>query len=76
MVTMKNSFTVSTLIAVASVLTGCIPHLNKQQCETMDWHQVGFTDGSQGKSQRDLSPDIQDCAKFQLTVNTKEYARG
>ena len=76
MPSMKKTLTVTAFVAVTASLSGCMPHLNKQQCQTMNWRQLGFTDGSQGKSQRNLSRDIQDCAKFQLKVNTKKYAQG
>ena len=42
----------------------------------MNWYQVGFTDGSLAKNQRDLSRDIRDCAKFKLKVSTQQYAKG
>lgn len=63
------------VLAIAS-LSSCMPHLSQQQCQTMNWHQVGYGDGSQGSFQRNLNPAIADCAKFQLTVNTDAYAKG
>ncbi len=64
------------LIGVAGGLASCVPHLNRQQCLSMNWYQVGFQDGSQDKYQRNLNSAIQDCAKFKLTVDTKQYAAG
>lgn len=59
-----------------TALAGCVPHLTQAQCQSMNWYQVGFNDGQQGKNQRDLNRAISDCAKFKLTVNTQGYARG
>ncbi len=65
------------LISVATLgLSACVPHLSQQQCQSMNWYQVGYQDGSQGRNQRDLSSDIQDCARFKLTVNTGQYQKG
>lgn len=63
-------------LVTSIVLSGCAQHLTLQQCQTMDWHQVGYLDGQQGKNQRDLQKDITDCARFKLKVNTKAYKRG
>ncbi|WP_423062415.1 DUF2799 domain-containing protein [Candidiatus Paracoxiella cheracis] len=57
-------------------LSACVPHLTQQQCQSMNWYQLGYEDGNQGKLQRDLSRDIKDCARFQLTVNTLQYRNG
>ena len=62
--------------AMSCILVACVPHLNKQQCQSMNWYQVGYSDGTQGKLQRDLSQAIEDCAKFNLTVDTKRYTDG
>ena len=66
-----------TLIAMSvCCLASCVPHLNEQQCKTMNWYNRGYQDGSRGDYQHDLSPAIADCAKFKLKVNTKSYAKG
>ena len=74
--TFKNMAVIGSVVTIALSLSACMPHLNKQQCQNMNWYQVGFTDGSQAKNQRDLSRDIKDCAKFKLDVNTKQYTKG
>ncbi|MCH9769541.1 MAG: DUF2799 domain-containing protein [Gammaproteobacteria bacterium] len=71
----KSYKIILTILALAG-LSACVPHLNKQQCLSMNWYSMGYEDGSQGKYQRDLSKDIQDCARFKLTVNTVKYHRG
>ncbi|OGT55063.1 MAG: hypothetical protein A3F17_08195 [Gammaproteobacteria bacterium RIFCSPHIGHO2_12_FULL_41_15] len=66
----------SAIVIATGWLTACAPHLNQQQCETMDWYQVGYSDGTAGKYQRDLTGAITDCAKFKLTVNAQAYSKG
>ena len=65
------------MLGVATIgLTSCMPHLTQEQCKTMNWNQMGFGDGSQGKVQRSLQRDIQDCAKFKVVVDQAGYQRG
>ncbi len=63
-------------LSALSLLAGCASHLSQQQCLTTNWQEVGFNDGSEGQAQRDLSGAIQDCQKFQVTVDTSGYQRG
>ncbi len=57
-------------------LTGCVSHLNLQQCQTTNWQQVGHDDGAAGRPMRDLQKDITDCQKFKFTLNTDPYKKG
>lgn len=57
-------------------LTSCASHLSLEQCQTMNWSNVGYQDAIIGKMPRDLSGAIKDCQKFNLTVNTELYAKG
>lgn len=72
----KHTIKITVVLLAGVGLTACVPHLNQQQCLSMNWYQLGYQDGSQGHFQRNLSQDIQDCARFKLTVNTKAYSRG
>lgn len=65
-----------TVIAATSFLVGCVPHMSKAACMSTDWHQMGYGDGSAGHNQRDLSQDIEDCAKFKIKVNSSAYQAG
>lgn len=73
-------FTVLSRLTIAGcaalALTACVPHLTKQQCLTINWYQMGYADGQQGRNPRNLQQDIQDCAKFKIPVNTPAYQRG
>lgn len=71
-----NSARIMMLSIVTIALAGCMPHLSQEQCKAMNWNQMGFGDGSEGKMQRSLQRDIQDCAKFKVAVDQAGYQRG
>lgn len=64
------------LLPLTLALTSCASHLTKEQCETMNWKSEGYQDATAGKLPRDLSGAIADCAKFNLSVNSKQYMSG
>jgi hypothetical protein len=76
MIQLKTTIKWSLTMSAAVLLTACVPHLTQQQCKTINWYDMGFNDSSQGQWQRNLGRDITDCAKFEIDVNTKAYARG
>ncbi len=64
-------------VALASLtLASCTPHLTQQQCHSMNWRQMGYADGSQGRVQRNLQSMVTDCAKFNITINSQGYRKG
>ena len=63
-------------ISVLALLTACTPHLNKAQCENINWYQMGYSDGSHDKPQRDLTNFVTDCAKFHIAVDQRMYIKG
>ena len=75
---MKKNIVLPQLIIACGLvlLTGCTPHLNKQQCESINWYQMGSSDGSLGKQQRDLTQDETDCAKFHIQIDRRQYVKG
>lgn len=66
----------SFLLGGGFLLAGCVPHLTQDQCETINWYQMGQNDGLQGQFQRSLQRDIKDCAKFKIEVKTNRYHKG
>lgn len=62
--------------ALCMSVSSCVPHLSKAQCQSMNWHQLGYNDGSNDHPPRNLKNDIQDCAKFKIKVNTGSYHSG
>ncbi len=67
---------ITTLIITTLGLASCALHLNESQCRSINWYDKGMQDGSQGDNPHDLSGAIQDCAKFNLKVNTRAYQKG
>jgi hypothetical protein len=57
-------------------LSGCVSHLSKKQCLTINWNHVGLQDGTQGKVQRSLKKSIKDCAVYKLKVDVTGYQLG
>lgn len=64
------------ILPLALIITSCASHLSKQQCETISWKSEGYQDSVNGKMPRDLSRAIEDCAKFNLKVDTNLYMQG
>ncbi len=76
---MKKFYTPITLFITpifSILLSSCASHLNQEQCASMNWHDVGFNDAANGQALRNLNTAINDCAKFNLTVNTNAYQQG
>ena len=65
-----------TIIPLMLALTSCASHLSKMQCETISWKAEGYQDAANGELPRDLNSAVADCAKFNVTVNTKQYMQG
>lgn len=72
----KIQATIFSVVGLACLLlTGCVPHLTAEQCLSIDWFQMGVNDGIQAQT-HDLNRDMQDCAKYNITINTAAYQRG
>lgn len=69
------------LIATAFVLGGGLylsacATLNESECQTVDWRQLGDSDGSQGHGQTRLGKHAKACEKHGIAVNTAAYNDG
>lgn len=64
------------LLPFVAMLASCATHLNQEQCLTINWQSEGFNDGVAGRPPRDLTPAMQDCAQFGITVNVSNYQKG
>jgi len=64
------------LLPLIMTLSSCVMHLSQGQCLTTNWKNEGFNDGTVGKPIRDLSQAAEDCMKFGIPVNVKDYALG
>lgn len=69
------------LIATAVVLGGGLylsacATLNESECQTVDWRQLGDSDGSQGHGQTRIAKHAKACEKHGLPINTAAYNEG
>ncbi len=67
-----------TLVAfiMMAVLSACVQHLTQEQCQSMNWYQLGYSQGTQGQPLGSLQQDIEDCAQFKITPDYNAYQNG
>lgn len=70
---MKNTL-LAMLICLFS-LTGCAS-LSQEECQTGDWHGIGYRDGLQGKRESYLAEHQQACSEYQVSLNLEQYLEG
>lgn len=66
------------LIAIligALVLSGCAT-LNKDECLTADWYQIGYEDGARGYSDTRIASHREACAKHGISPDFRSYQDG
>ncbi len=57
------------------VLSGCAT-LNKDECLTADWYQIGYEDGARGYADTRISSHREACAKHGITPDFRDYQDG
>lgn len=70
---MKKLLAVWPLLAV--VLSGCAT-LNKNECLTADWYQIGYEDGARGYADTRIASHREACAKHGITPVFRDYQDG
>jgi hypothetical protein len=63
------------LLASALVLSGCAT-LNKDECLTADWYQIGYEDGSRGYPDTRIASHREACAKHGVAPDFRSYQDG
>lgn len=63
------------LLLLTITITGCAS-MSKQDCETADWHTIGYNDGARGDFYSNLDNYRKRCAGFQITPDTNAYQNG
>lgn len=63
------------IIVGALVLSGCAT-LNKDECLTADWYQIGYEDGARGYSDTRISSHREACAKHGVAPDFRSYQDG
>lgn len=62
------------LIAV-SLLSGCAS-MSPEECQTANWHQVGYQDGLNGHDPSIINNYTKDCADAGVTADHNEWKKG
>lgn len=70
---MKQILILFTLSAL--ILSGCAT-LNKNECLTADWYEIGYEDGSQGYADTRISAHREACAKHGISTDLRSYQDG
>lgn len=62
-------------LMVVMALSGCAT-LSKEECLTVDWREIGQTDGSNGAEAGRVAEHREACAKHGVRVDLDQYNRG
>ena len=63
------------LLAVSLLLGGCAT-LNKGECQTVDWHELGQRDGRDGHARARLAEHAEACGKHGISPDAEAYFAG
>lgn len=67
--------TIIMLLASLVMLSSCAT-LNKDECLTADWYQIGYEDGAMGQPESRISAHRQACSKHGVTPDLRQYQDG
>ena len=71
-VTVAKAGLVGLLIAL---LNGCAA-MDQDECAVADWHEVGRTQGEQGRSPKSYKNYVEACSEFSIEVDNDAYQAG
>lgn len=63
------------LLTLPVLLAGCSA-LSEDECRTLSWYNLGYQDGSQGKTRSVTRDYVAACSEFGLRVDEGEWLRG
>lgn len=79
MIKINKLFVVCPVFGVL-ILTGCTtipkPTLTANQCQSVNWRQLGYQDGLLGRSADFVEKHRQACATVNLSINVDEWRQG
>ncbi len=74
--TLKSaSLRLASISMLVFILAGCAS-LSPEQCKNANWHQIGFTDGTNGASGARIDEHAKACAEYGVRPNLDEYLKG
>jgi outer membrane murein-binding lipoprotein Lpp len=62
-------------MVVSLFLSGCAT-LNKNECQTVDWEQLGLQNGQAGEPQSYIAEHQKACSQYKLPVDTAKWDAG
>jgi hypothetical protein len=63
------------LLILPVLLAGC-SSLSEEECRTMSWYNLGYQDGSEGKTRQQAREYVSTCGEYGLRVDEAEWQRG
>ncbi|QBK30254.1 DUF2799 domain-containing protein [Roseitalea porphyridii] len=72
---MRYLIATAALGAAALALSSCAT-LNEEQCQVVDWQQLGQSDGAQGQPSTYIARHQEACTRFGITVNAAAWQSG
>ncbi|TBR42743.1 DUF2799 domain-containing protein [Marinomonas agarivorans] len=64
-----------TLLVGSLVLSGCAT-LNKEECLTANWYQIGYEDGAEGYPETRIKSHREACAEHGIKPNFNDFKKG
>jgi hypothetical protein len=71
----KNKLWLTLAIAASIHLTAC-SSMDKKECSTANWQQIGKKDALNGERSNHYTDYAEDCNKFGVKVNASNYKKG
>lgn len=65
--------TLTLLAATAAMLTACST-MNKKECAVANWADLGFSDGSKGRTMSYFEERANDCAEYNVIADRASYS--
>lgn len=62
-------------LGILSILSACAT-LNENECSTVNWQQLGDSDGGQGFGELRIAKHVKACEKFNIPVDRVSYGTG
>ncbi|MGL5177847.1 MAG: DUF2799 domain-containing protein, partial [Aeromonas veronii] len=60
------------LLTLPVLLAGCSA-LSEDECRTMSWYNLGYQDGSEGKTRQASRDYVSSCSEYGLKVDEAEW---
>ena len=72
----KKSLTIFVILSFLCLGYACSTGMSKEECHLANWQQIGFEDGSVGRSMNYISRHRKSCAKAGIAPDFELYKKG